>query len=82
MSESIAQRTCWRQNWEQLRSVSGKLGKWQPLSEGLPCWVRCFSTVCCHRTLRLRTPCGEPAKPLASAPRCVYFQLPCRAKIS
>src|SRR6185369_6375277 len=28
--------------------------------------------------LRLRTPCGEPAKPVASAPRYAYSQLVCR----
>jgi hypothetical protein len=31
-----------------------------------------------RETLRLRTPCGEPAKPEASTPRCVYSQLVCR----
>src|SRR6185369_6249482 len=34
-----------------------------------------------RRTLRLRTPCGEPVKPEASAPRYAYSQLACRKKI-
>src|SRR6185369_2991802 len=81
VTQRCAHRRDRRQSWEQLSSLSGKLGKWQPETIGLPCWVRCFSTRYCHRTLRLRAPCGEPAKPVASAPRPAYFNC-CAARIS
>ena len=54
---------CRRQSWEQLSSISDELGKWQPLSEGLPCWGRCSLLRVVIELVRLRTPCGEPAKP-------------------
>jgi hypothetical protein len=69
-----------RQSWEQLSPISDELGKWQPMSEGLPCWVRWFAAHDCHRTLRLRTPCGGPAKPEASKPRGAYHNYCAAAK--
>ena len=77
VTQRLAHRRYRRQSWEQLSSLSGELGKWQPDAIGLPCWVRCVTTCCCHRTLRLRTPCGGLAKPVASAPRPTMFN--CRA---
>src|SRR5947207_15501640 len=71
ISETFAQRSYQRQSWEQLNSVSGELGK---------CWGK--SLTLCHRTLRLRTPCGEPAKPDGLYAALCLSQVVCRANNS
>ena len=80
------ERACRRRSWEQLNFTPGKLGKWQP-EKRLPCWVRFVRTtvhitalLACHRTLRLRTPCGEPAKPVGLYAAPSLFQVVCRSE--